>query len=81
MGKMKKRSILGLILVLIVVCCSSLAFGQLNKKIDEKALWMYHPEKDKYLGSYEWWYMDAHLDNGLLLAVMFGAPNQFLSAL
>ena len=76
---MRNRSVFCLLVVFIVLCCSSLALGQVNKKIDAESLWMYHPDKDKYLGSYEWWYMDAHLDNGLLLAIVFGVPNQFLT--
>lgn len=76
---MKKKSIVYLVIALLVVCCSSLAFAQAPPPIDDNAAWMYHPEKDKNFGAYEWWYMDIHLDNGYLLAIMFGVPNQFLA--
>ena len=75
---MMKKSLLALAIVILTVCCCSLAFGQMIKEFDGKGMWMYHPDKDKNLGSYEWWYMDAQLENGYLLAIMFGVPNQFL---
>ena len=61
--------------LLLLICCFSQAFGQTVKKIDDASAWLYHPDKDQYVGSYEWWYMDAHLDNGWLVAVVFGVPR------
>ena len=51
----------------LVICCFSQAVAQTIDKIDDKAIWLYHPDKDQYTGSYEWWYLDAHLDNGWLV--------------
>ena len=41
------------------------------------AINLYHPEKDKEFGAYEWWYLDAHLDNGYIILITFGAPTLF----
>jgi hypothetical protein len=47
----------------------------MEKKFDAEAQWLYQKDKDKYMGSYEWWYYDAHLDNGYLVTGAFAAPS------
>jgi hypothetical protein len=61
--------------VLLALCCFSPAFAQSINRIDARAAWMYHADKDKSAGSYEWWYMDAHLENGYLVTVAFQVPT------
>ena len=75
---MSRKSLFYLLIVFLTVFCCSLASAQSLNKVNDKAIWLYHPEKDKNIGAYEWWYADIQLENGYLLAIMFGVPNQFL---
>lgn len=36
---------------------------------------LYHPEKDKMPGAYEWWYFDGDLHNGYSFNVVFSCTN------
>ena len=77
---MGRKHLLYLVITLMAFCCCNLSFAQTLTKVDDKAIWMYHPDKDQYIGAYEWWYADAQLENGCLLAIVFGVPNIFLDA-
>jgi hypothetical protein len=71
---MRLKTISYIVVLILFICCFSQAFAQPTNKINDEAVWLYHPDKDKFTGSYEWWYMDAHLDNGYLVAIVFGVP-------
>lgn len=72
---MKVSTVCCLAVLLFAICLISPAFGQPVNKVDDVAVWLYHPEKDSSIGSYEWWYLDAHLDNGYLVTVAFQVPS------
>lgn len=36
---------------------------------------LYHPEKDKMPGAYEWWYFDGELHNGYSFNIVFSCTN------
>ena len=44
-------------------------------KIDCVAAWLYHPDKDTFMGSYEWWYLDAQLENKYVVTIGFSVPH------
>ena len=45
------------------------------KHFNAEEEWLYHADKDNLLGSYEWWYLDAHLDDGYLVTIAFAIPS------
>ncbi|GEM_PF-6747285 len=72
---MKVKTVCCVALSLFAIFCFSPVFGQSVEKVDDLVIWMYHPEKDQSIGSYEWWYLDAHLDNGYLVTIAFQVPS------
>jgi hypothetical protein len=72
---MKVKTVGCVALLFFAICCFSPAFGETAGKVDDEAAWSYHPGKDASAGSYEWWYLDAHLDNGYLVTIAFQVPS------
>src|SRR5712664_3468737 len=50
-------------------------YERIGIKADEVALWEDGARTDDGAGTYEWWYFDAHLDDGAKLVVVFNTKS------
>src|SRR6202171_5370129 len=69
---------------LAVIASDAPDYERLNLARDAVARWEDGARTDNRRGTYEWWYFDAHLDDGSSLVVVFmnkdlAAPNDLLT--